>query len=60
MKPSLKKPGDFTVAEGHGHPLVSYNGSKKVVPYGVLCLKNLEVLLCYILRNESLRTIHSI
>ncbi len=22
MKPSLKKPGDFTVAEGHGHPLV--------------------------------------
>jgi hypothetical protein len=23
MKPSLKKPGDFTVAEGHGHPLVS-------------------------------------
>jgi len=21
MKPSLKKPGDFTVAEGHGHPL---------------------------------------
>jgi hypothetical protein len=24
-EPSLKKPGDFTVAEGHGHPLVSYN-----------------------------------
>jgi hypothetical protein len=22
MKPSLKKPRDFTVAEGHGHPLV--------------------------------------
>ncbi len=22
MKPSLKKPGDFTMAEGHGHPLV--------------------------------------
>ncbi len=22
MKSSLKKPGDFTVAEGHGHPLV--------------------------------------
>jgi hypothetical protein len=22
MKPSLKKLGDFTVAEGHGHPLV--------------------------------------
>jgi hypothetical protein len=22
MKPSLKKVGDFTVAEGHGHPLV--------------------------------------
>jgi hypothetical protein len=22
MKPSLKKPGDFTVAKGHGHPLV--------------------------------------
>jgi hypothetical protein len=22
MKPSLKKPGDFIVAEGHGHPLV--------------------------------------
>jgi len=22
MKPSLKKPGDFTVAEGHRHPLV--------------------------------------
>ncbi len=21
-EPSLKKPGDFTVAEGHGHPLV--------------------------------------
>jgi hypothetical protein len=23
MKPSLKKPGDFIVAEGHGHPLVT-------------------------------------
>jgi len=23
MKPSLKKPGDFTMAEGHGHPLVT-------------------------------------
>ncbi len=22
MKPSLKKPGDFTVAEGHEHPLI--------------------------------------
>jgi len=22
MKPSLKKSGDFTVAEGHGHPLI--------------------------------------
>jgi len=22
MKPSLKKVGDFTMAEGHGHPLV--------------------------------------
>jgi hypothetical protein len=22
MKPSLKKPGDFTMAKGHGHPLV--------------------------------------
>jgi hypothetical protein len=22
MKPNLKKPGDFTLAEGHGHPLV--------------------------------------
>jgi len=22
-EPSLKKPGDFAVAEGHGHPLVS-------------------------------------
>jgi len=21
-EPSLKKPGDFTMAEGHGHPLV--------------------------------------
>jgi hypothetical protein len=21
-EPSLKKPGEFTVAEGHGHPLV--------------------------------------
>jgi hypothetical protein len=25
-KPSLKKPGDFTEAEGHGHPLVSEKG----------------------------------
>jgi len=25
MKPSLKKPGDFIVAEGHGHPLVVDN-----------------------------------
>ncbi len=24
MKPSLKTPGDFTVAEGHGHPLILY------------------------------------
>jgi len=24
-EPSLKKPGDFTVAEGHGHPLVNKN-----------------------------------
>jgi hypothetical protein len=23
-EPSLKKPGDFTMAEGHGHPLVIY------------------------------------
>jgi hypothetical protein len=28
MKPSLKKPGDFTVAEGHGHPLVLSISSK--------------------------------
>jgi hypothetical protein len=27
-EPSLKKPGDFTVAEGHGHPLVEVEGSK--------------------------------
>jgi hypothetical protein len=25
-EPSLKKPGDFTVAEGHGHPLVQSKG----------------------------------
>jgi hypothetical protein len=34
MKPSLKKPGDFTVAEGHGHPLVytkTINIQSKVV-----------------------------
>jgi hypothetical protein len=24
-EPSLKKPGDFTVVEGHGHPLVGNN-----------------------------------
>ncbi len=24
MKPSLKTPKDFTVAEGHGHPLILY------------------------------------
>jgi len=24
-EPILKKPGDFTVAEGHGHPLVVIN-----------------------------------
>jgi hypothetical protein len=24
-KPSLKKPGDFTVPRGHGHPLVDNN-----------------------------------
>jgi len=28
-EPSLKKPGDFTVAEGHGHPLVMLSRSKK-------------------------------
>jgi len=28
-EPSLKKPGDFTVAEGHGHPLVLLNVSMK-------------------------------
>jgi hypothetical protein len=24
-EPGLKKPGDFTVSEGHGYPLVLYN-----------------------------------
>jgi hypothetical protein len=28
MKPSLKKPRDFTVAEGHGHPLVDINNDE--------------------------------
>jgi len=28
MNQVLKKPGDFTVFEGHGYPLVLYNESK--------------------------------
>jgi len=38
MKPSLKKPGDFTVVEGHGHPLVGMN------PFVVFFKKNSYVL----------------
>jgi hypothetical protein len=30
MKPSLKKPGDFTVAEGHGDPLVCIKGQEGI------------------------------
>jgi len=29
-EPSLKKPGDFTVAKGHGYSLVSNEGGKNI------------------------------
>jgi hypothetical protein len=31
MKPSLKKSRDFTVAEGHGHPLVCLKYKEKII-----------------------------
>jgi hypothetical protein len=35
-KYGLKKPGDFTVSEGHGYPLVLYNESKHNISFALV------------------------
>jgi hypothetical protein len=50
MKPSLKKPRDFTVAEGHGHPLVSIMSAASGF---TLHIKTLRLFFSILVLNEK-------